>query len=402
MAGCSVLLDALKPYLGRLIVACSGGADSLALAHAACAHSKAKRLDTPLLVYINHGLRSEAPAEAAHIAKLAERFGADFEQRVVEVSRKGSLEARARDARYAALESVCASHRATWVLLGHTSSDQVETVLMRIFRGTGIPGLAGMPQERGQFARPFLAFSRRDTERYCQTHKLPFVEDEMNRDQRFTRVRIRHHWLPALRKENPQLENAILRLAESARDHREILDWAARSFLNQQAKGLGLLVGEAWRSVPDSLAIRALALFAESRGRRELQSVHLKSLLALTRGSADGTKECSLPGGPAFRQYGTLYLPSLAEEDSPIAIEVPQGYEQRTWRPGDRMRPERLKGRSKKLSDLFAEAKIPRHQRLSAVVVTSLDTGDIVWAQYLGSSWQTPVQILEKVEKAAK
>ncbi len=397
-----MLVDALTPYIGRLIVACSGGADSLALAHATCAHAKNKGLDIPLLLYINHGLREEAQSEGAHIAKLAERFGADFEERVVQVSRKGSLEARARDARYAALESACANHKAAWVLLGHTSSDQVETVLMRIFRGTGIPGLAGMPQERGPFARPFLAFSRRDTEAYCQTHKLPFVEDEMNRDQRFTRVRVRHHWLPALRKENPQLENAILRLSESARDHREILDWAALSFLNQQANGQGLLVGEAWGCVPDSIAIRALALFAEARGRKDLQSVHLKSLLALTRGSADGTKECSLPGGAAIRQYDTLYLPSLTEEHSSIEIEVPQGYERRTWQPGDRIRPERLKGRSKKLSDLFAEAKIPRHQRLSAVVVVSVDTGDIVWAQYLGASWQAPVQIFTKRAKAAK
>lgn len=395
--------QAIAQYFGPITVACSGGADSLALAHATAVYAKKNALAMPHWVYVNHGLRDEAESEGAHIAQIAKGIGASFEECRVQVSTKGSLEARAREARYSALQKAATIAGAKWVLLGHTSSDQSETVFMRIFRGTGLVGLAGMPRERGIFARPLLGFRRQDTEAYCRTHSLDFIEDTMNRDEQFTRVRIRHHWLPELRKENPKVDGALLRLAESARDHREVLDWAAKAVLQEHRHTDGSLdVGEVWKSYPDSLAKRALALHFGSGEGGELEALHLEDLLAMARGEIAQSGQLSLPGATVIREYEIMRVVGAGlEEHSPIVdrASVPEGYELRVWCPGDRMRPVRLKGRSRKLSDLFADAKVPRSRRISAQIVLRQEDQCIVWAQYIGHSFDASIRISSLPEK---
>ena len=135
-----------------------------------------------------------------------------------------------------------------------------------------------------------LSLSRRDTERYCTEHQLSFVEDPMNRDLRFTRARLRHRWLPALRQENPQLDQALCRLAREAAAHREVLDWAARRVLEDFGEEDALRVGPRWCAIPDDVAVRALALRAGEAGIESLENEHLRALLELVRRESRGTR----------------------------------------------------------------------------------------------------------------
>jgi tRNA(Ile)-lysidine synthase len=355
-----------------------------------------------LLVYVNHGLRPEAEAEGARVQALAKAEGARCLVQSIVVPEQASLEAAARDARYAALDQVAEENEIDWILLGHTRSDQAETVLMRVLRGTGLVGLAGIPRHRGRYARPLMGFTRRDTEAYCRQHELEFVEDPMNRDSRFTRVRVRHHWLPALRKENPQVDDALVRLAESAADHRDVLDWAAERFLLDALEGQVLTLGPDFDELPEGLATRVLVLHAEKSGVRGLESRHLVELLALARAESSGSRELNFPGSRVRRTYAALCWnpePTVA-----TSVTAPEGYQPRHWRPGDRMRPERLKGRSRKLSDLFGDAKIPKELRARAWVVERSEDGEIVWAEHIGHAFgsQLSVSLGQDPDESAK
>ena len=389
--------EALEPYSGRLLIACSGGADSVALAHCALVRAKEQGTEMPHLAYIDHGLRTEAQEEGQAVSALAAGFAAPAHVVRIQVAAQASLEAAARDARYQALERLAEEHKIDWILLGHTSSDQVETILMRILRGTGLVGLAGMPKERGAFARPFLGLERQDTERYCAENDLLFAEDPMNRDERFTRVRMRHHWLPRLREENPRMDAALLGLGHAARDHREVLDWAAESHLDKHLATDGTLaLGPEFRSLPSALATRVLVLHAAKAGVYGLERRHLKDLLALARAEEAGTRSLSFPGGRVRRSYAILAWNPAATVGR--SVDPVPGHHARVWRPGDRMRPERLKGRSRKLSDLYTDAKIPKELRSRAQVLERTSDGEIVWAEHIGRAFDSEVFVTLRQE----
>src|SRR5690348_6318646 len=146
-----VALDDLDAR-ARVVVACSGGPDSLALLALTCARG----FDV-VAVYIDHGLRSTSAHDATVVHGAAHRFGARFDAVAVDVAGGGNLEARARDARYAALEDARAKYGAAVVFVGHTADDQAETVLLNFLRGSGTDGLAGMRTVHGTRRRPLLA-----------------------------------------------------------------------------------------------------------------------------------------------------------------------------------------------------------------------------------------------------
>ena len=353
----------------------------------------------PIIVHINHGLRPEAEREADDVVAFAKRLGASGVVREVIVRGGASVEAAARDARYEALALCAEEFGARWVLLAHARSDQAETVLMRVLRGTGLVGVAGMAKVRGLYGRPLLGLSRAQTEAYCREHQLAYSHDPMNRDLRYTRVRMRHTWLPALRKENPQIVDALVGLADSARDHREVLDWAAQRVLEERQVGAdaGLSLGEGFASLPDALATRALGLFVEEQGGVPLERRHLRDLLALCRAPTAGTRDLSVPGGRLSRRYDRLHWEP--ESGEAYSVRVEEGFVARRWQAGDRMRPRRLKGRSRKLSDLFADARIPAPDRALAWVVCCQQgeqAGEIVWAQHVGHAhgWEVPVHLV--------
>jgi tRNA(Ile)-lysidine synthase len=352
-------------------VACSGGADSMALADAAIEHA--------VIITIDHGLAAGSAERAEAVAAWARGQGARAVVRRIEVPKRASLEAAARDARYAALTAVAAELGLGKILLGHTARDQAETVLMRIVRGTGPAGLAGIPSERDIFARPLLELSRDTIDAYVAARGLPIWDDPMNTDERLARVRFRERVLPALRGENPALDDALLRLAASAREWRDAIDQLAAPFAHLPIDCAALA------KQPAAIRKRALAL-----ALGELDAVHLEALDALVIAPSRGEVCLDLPIGTVARTYDRLDRVRGRARDTCTSSYTEAGFEIRLWKPGDRMKPARLKGRSRKLSDLYIDAKIPRETRRHARVLVRSKDNVIVWAEFLGAAFGEP------------
>ena len=183
------------PADGPVLVACSGGADSLALAAAARFVGRAVGLVT-----VDHGLQEGSAARAADLAAWASSAGFDpvIVETVSVAGLPGGPEAAARTARYAALSAAAVRVGAVAVLLGHTRDDQAETVLLALARGSGPRGLAGMPARKGIFVRPLLDVARADTRKACAALGLEPWADPHNSDPAFARSRVRGAALPAL------------------------------------------------------------------------------------------------------------------------------------------------------------------------------------------------------------
>ncbi|MCD2441563.1 tRNA lysidine(34) synthetase TilS [Agromyces sp. SYSU K20354] len=213
----SALLDPQTAPL--VLVALSGGADSLALA-AATAFEAPRAGWRAGAVIVDHGLQSGSADVAARAARQARELGLDpVVVRAVEVSGEGGPEASARTARYAALDAVADETGATVVLLGHTLDDQAETVLLGLARGSGTASLAGMPARSGRYARPLLAVRRATTRHACRDAGLEPWDDPHNTDPSYARVRVRERVLPMLEAElGPGIADALVRTAAQLRE----------------------------------------------------------------------------------------------------------------------------------------------------------------------------------------
>ncbi|GAA2157063.1 tRNA lysidine(34) synthetase TilS [Pedococcus bigeumensis] len=208
-----------------VLVACSGGADSLALA-AAVAFEAPKLALRAGAVVVDHGLQADSAQVAAKVGSRLGRLGLDPVDVVsVEVARgPDGVESAARDARYAALSSAADRHGARLVLLGHTLDDQAEQVLLGLTRGAGARSLAGMPRARDRFRRPLLGVTREQTRASCAAEGLTWWDDPMNADPAFTRVRARRALADLERDLGPGVAAALARTAEQLREDADHLD----------------------------------------------------------------------------------------------------------------------------------------------------------------------------------
>ncbi len=211
-----------------VLVACSGGADSLALAAATAVEAPASGLRAGAVV-VDHGLQPGSAEVAARAARTLRSLGLDpVDVVTVEVTSSGDgPEAAARTARYAALDDAADRHGAALVLLGHTRDDQAEQVLLGLARGSGARSLSGMPAARGRVARPLLGVTREQTRASCAAEGLTPWEDPMNEDPRFTRVRARSALADLERDLGPGVASALARTASLLRDDADLLDGLA-------------------------------------------------------------------------------------------------------------------------------------------------------------------------------
>ena len=285
------LLAEVRP--AGVLVACSGGADSVALAAATA--FEAPRLGVPAgLVTVDHGLQPGSAAWAAETAELGRGLGLDpVLVRRVEVGTAGGPEAAARAARYAALAEA-AGDRA--VLLAHTLDDQAETVLLGLGRGSGPRSIAGMRPVDGRWLRPLLGIRRETTRAACAAEHLPYRDDPHNADPRFTRVRLRAEVLPRLEDAlQGGVAEALARTAELLRDDLDALDGLAAALtpatptlpvdgLAAQPRAIRTRVLRNWVGIPLTAAqLHALdALVADWHGQGP---VALPSGRAVTRAS---------------------------------------------------------------------------------------------------------------------
>lgn len=252
-----MLLDDLRPRLLALdgvappvVVACSGGQDSLALL--AVAHDAAL---APVAVHVDHGLREGSDAEADVVADHAARLGVPFVAETAPVKPGANLEARARHARYDALERARRAADATVVLVGHTADDQAETVLLNLLRGSASAGLGAMAPRRDRLVRPLLGVRRAETEALCAELGFVPVRDPSNDDTRLRRNWIRHDVLPQLSAgADRDLVPVLARQASVLRAESDFLDDLARSAWPGTAPPLAA----ALVSLPPVLARRAV------------------------------------------------------------------------------------------------------------------------------------------------
>ena len=293
----------------HVLAACSGGADSLALAHALRYLAHRRDLKHAAVV-IDHGLRPDSADIAARVGDQLNQLGyEDVIITAVEVDQSAAVgpEAAAREARYRALDTEARARSAT-VMLGHTLDDQAETVLLGLARGSGSRSLAGMPPRAGHFVRPFLGLRRITTEQVCAEVGLEPWQDPHNADRRFTRVRVRQTVLPMLETElGPGVAEALARTAELVRDDNELLDRLAAE-ASRTAEGLGVtdtMDCAALESQPPALRRRIIRLWLLTHGLGDLSLRHISAVESLVI-DWHGQKAIQIPGATVTRSAGRL------------------------------------------------------------------------------------------------
>jgi tRNA(Ile)-lysidine synthase len=293
-------------------VACSGGADSLALASATVfeGHKLGLRV---VGVTVDHSLQPGSADQADRVVSQLAAMGVDETLTArVEVDAGSGLgpEAAAREARYAVLEQVAAHLSAPLVLLGHTLDDQAETVLLGLTRGSGGRSLQGMRPSFGVFARPLLGVRRADTVTACLVEGLEVWEDPHNSDPGYTRVRVRDRVLPVLESElGPGIAEALARTADQLREDTALLDALAADVLADAHRDGGLDV-TVLAAAPPSLRHRAVHRAALDAGSppSELTRDHVLGVDELLVGWR-GQKWIDLPGPlRALRRDGLLVI----------------------------------------------------------------------------------------------
>lgn len=227
----------------RVIVALSGGADSVALLHLLISLKEEYNL-TISAAHLNHGIRgAEADRDEDFVIRLCRDWGVHLHRDRVDVPAAAaesgeSIELCGRRLRYEFLEELCHDLDAK-LATAHHSGDNTETVLWNLTRGSGLSGLCGIPAERGCIIRPLLGCSRAQIESYCAAHGLEYVTDSTNLSDAYTRNRLRHQVVPVLRELNPQLDESILRLNETAREADGYLNNISVEELNKARMGYG-------------------------------------------------------------------------------------------------------------------------------------------------------------------
>ena len=280
-----------------VLVAVSGGADSLALAAALVPESK-NALVNLVGVTIDHQLQKNSGEQAEKVrTQLFELGFSEIEIVKVDVEMIDGLEASARRARYAALDAIAEKYNAKLIFLGHTLNDQAESVLLGLARGSGARSLSGMARCTGKYCRPLLEITRTETLAACAENSLTPWIDPHNSDSQFARVRVRTTALPKLEETiGPGITEALARSADLLRDDADALDgWA-----NQVAVGLDLsdLEISLLADLPKAVRTRLLrmAIYAAGAPTGSITADHVASVEAFVT-SWHGQGACSLPGG---------------------------------------------------------------------------------------------------------
>jgi tRNA(Ile)-lysidine synthase len=232
-------------------------------------------------VHVNHGIHPNAAAWAAHCRALGRRFGVDVRVLTTRVTRERgvSLEAAGRDARYALLAAELKPGEC--LLTGHHEDDQLETVLLQLFRGAGLAGLAAMPAitpfASGWLARPLLSRSRAELEAWARSHDLSWIDDDTNADESFDRNYLRRQVLPLIRERWKGVGSAVSRSARHAAEGQRLLDSLARADVERASSGAALFV-PSLRVLPPDRRRNALRFWIMQRGVRVPDTSRLDEL----------------------------------------------------------------------------------------------------------------------------
>ena len=304
MARASVAIrNAVREQLQRceagdcILVAVSGGADSLALAYATLIESAPLAIRA-VAVTIDHQLQEKSADQAAKVEKQLREMGyQDVVVAKVKVSLESGLEAGARNARYEALQRIAIEKSAVKVLLGHTRDDQAESVLLGLARGSGTRSLSGMASENGIYLRPLLSLTRAQTEAACTEFGIEYWNDPHNENLDFSRVRVRLEVLPVMEEQiGPGIAAALARSAALLRDDADALDAIASAEISRH--NLTDLECSELELLPRAIRTRILrsAIYAAGAPSGSISADHIGAVEALIT-SWHGQGLVSLPGG---------------------------------------------------------------------------------------------------------
>ncbi len=408
----------------KLLCAVSGGLDSMVLAESL--HSLGYPLE---IAHVNFELRGEDSfldetfvqqwAEEKAVVFHLKRAGKELDHL------QGSLQERARNLRYEWLEKLAAERGISHLLLGHHADDQLETILLQFFRGSGTAGLQGMKASSGIRRRPLLSFPKESLRTYALAAGLKWREDLSNTGEAYLRNRIRHRLVPVLKEIFPGIDTVINRNAQRASHAASAVDHLFQSlfleflkeerndrhefdlgrmnahpmgdfFLSELLLRNGFTVSDAADlSLSETGSVKSLIRSGESRSRKNagglLAELRFPRLLLWKKGFNEtrftaivleqgADYECTLPdgnklrmqqAGPSNEKNGPESADfAVAQNSFPLCL--------RLWQPGDRMAPEGMKGKKKKLSDIFSEAKLSAAEKSMQIVLTDKQ-GSILW-----------------------
>ncbi len=401
---------------GPVVVACSGGADSLALL--GILHALSGRLGLVLHVaHFDHRMRASSARDGRLVQKAASDRG--LPSHVGAAARAPRSESEARDARYRFLRGVARETGAKAIALGHTLDDQAETVILHLVRGSGVVGLAAMRPRRNDLARPLLRLTREETAAYARSLGLRAVQDPTNRSERYARNLVRLRVFPLLERVNPKVREALARLAESAALTADALRASAEQVLRDAlaADDHRVVLDLERLAAEDAISSEALALAAERAGAGALSERHRRALLGLVR-SDRGSARLDLPHGVvALREYRRLAIGAPPADAAPpaavtleaggaapwggwtFALDGPAASDRRltlrarvprsdvlvvrAWRSGDRL------AGGGKVQDVLTDAKVPRRERAAYPVVVT-PSGEVVWVPGLARASSEP------------
>ena len=416
----------------KVLVAVSGGPDSVCLLQVL--NNLKDILDIQLhIAHLDHGLRgAESAAEAEYVSGLAEKLGipVSIERQDVRewnARRKTSLEEAAREVRYRFLDGIARQVGAARVAVGHTRDDQVETTLMHYLRGAGIQGLRGLraaapipygSKEDGIWVvRPLLKASRQETAAYCQSHDLKPCCDPSNSDTKFLRNRIRLELIPLLRQYNPEIDDALVRLADLAGEDADFIDEQAAAVCSAVATREGFLTcldSGKLRGLPLALQRRVFRIVLEQSygSLRDIGASHVQALVRLLFGntgkcvhlprgimvtnernrmviSSQDAPACpwpalgqsynlNIPGEtklPGWRVTADIMTENFFRQDDIFSAsfdlnKAGKSLTVRGRRSGDRFHPLGM-AHSRKLQDFMVDSAVPRSWRDSVPIVCS-------------------------------
>ncbi|MBQ8288487.1 MAG: tRNA lysidine(34) synthetase TilS [Clostridia bacterium] len=303
-----------------LLIALSGGADSVVLLHLASRYKEllCYRLEA---LHVHHGIRgAEADRDRDFCRSICERLQipltvVEYDIPALAATEKAGLEETARKYRYLALEKCAAARNFDGIATAHTATDNMETVLLQLTRGTA--SLHGIPPMRGAYLRPLLSVTREEILSYLNEYDLPHVEDSSNDSDAYSRNLIRHSVLPVLRQLNPRAEEAFGRAVAHAREDDDYL------------QALALPVAERGdvrelASLPAPLRSRALIARCKRLGIGTLSEVHIDALVRLCQ-SAVAHASLSLPGGAVAVENGLLVRKSDTPDMDNWEVELHPG-----------------------------------------------------------------------------
>ena len=358
----------------KIIVACSGGVDSVVLAHAL----KEAEYDL-ILTHLNHGLRGEESDKDEELVRsLAKEWNLLFLTKAVKIPKKGNLENRAREMRYQFLDEIRKQENADYIVTAHHLDDQIETILMHMSRGCGLRGQIGMREVNGNLIRPLLNIPRKEIEKYAEENSLKYRTDQSNFDLSYDRNYWRNLVIPYLKKEMKDLGERVIKISQEAEKELDKVSKKAKAWLEKE----GFKRSE-FKELSDDLKAEILI---QIFGERDLYGKHLESLISFICSGETG-KEMKIKDRWITLEYDNVFF-GKAEGESlsrkPLTkLEITWGEWKirnenkeelyvRSWKTGDRFQPNGMKG-TKKIQDYFVDAKIPKRLRKQIPIIVNGD-----------------------------